>query len=148
MKIRFILVFAVICAAVGFVFSSDYQSGESAVLFGGKAKCAIPKQPAAFEEAAAVFVGEILKEEKNGDVRSFEFRVEKYWKGAKREKIRIDVYETTRYQSWFKTGERYLIYATAASRKGNLRVVRCSRSRAVSEAADDLKQLGKGKNPR
>jgi hypothetical protein len=149
-KKRLILVFAVICSAVGGAFPPLEQRAESAVMFGAAAKCAIPNQAEAYRQAKAVFTGEVTGEKKNGDVRTFEFAVAKYWKGPVRETIKIDVYETTRYQAPFRNGEKYLVYAAAVpdGKKGNLRVVRCSRSRSLGEAADDLKQLGKGQDPR
>ena len=59
----------------------------------------------------------------------------------------IHVYETSRFQAWFKKGGKYLIYAPA-DEDGKLRVGRCSRSRDVENAEEDLQKLGKGKIPR
>jgi hypothetical protein len=144
-KIQLILVFAVIFSAIGPALPSNFGALEKTA---GGAKCAILKQTTAFRQAKAVFAGEVIGEEKNGDRRSFEFAVEEYWKGDGRKKITIDVFETPRFQAHFKKGEKYLIYANAAfDEKGNLRVERCSRSRERGQAADDLKQLGKGKKP-
>ena len=86
-------------------------------------------------------------EEKDGDTRTFDFKVEKYWKGADAERVEILVYETARYQAWFKKSGKYLIYATA-DEDGKLRVGRCSRSRDLENAEEDLQKLGKGKVPR
>lgn len=149
MKKRLILVLAVMVSAIAPAFTSDFRNAEEgAAASSAENKCAIPRLTDAYRQSSAVFVGEVTKEEKNGDVRSFELAVESYWKGPGRKKIRIDVYETARYQAWFKVGEKYLIYADAGEKKGSLSVGRCSRSREFTGAADDLKQLGKGKRPR
>jgi hypothetical protein len=148
-KKRLILVTAVIFSALASAFPSGFESrAERFVSFSAAGKCAIPTRPEAYRQAAAVFVGQVLEEEKKGDVRSFKFSVERYWKGPGRNQMKIDVYENTRYQARFRTGEKYLIYAEAGGKKDSLNVVRCSRSREVGGAADDLKQLGKGKRPR
>jgi len=110
-------------------------------------KCAIASFQTAYQQSNAVFVGEVISEKKNGDTKTFDFKIEKYWKGADRQNIEINVYETARYQAWFKTGKRYLIYASADG-DSELHVGRCSRSRDVEDAKEDLQQLGKGKIPR
>lgn len=146
MKIR-IIVFAVVFSAIGFGFSSNLQKAESAGFVRTNSKCAIPNFERAFEQSEAIFVGEVVSEEKSGDTKTFNFKVEKYWKGANKKNIEINVYETARFQAWFKTGERYLVYASA-NEKGKLNVYRCSRSKSIESAEDDLKRLGKGKAPR
>ena len=144
MKIRFVIALAAVFSAIGVGFSSNFQTAESAANLGGK--CAIPNFQAAYRGAKAVFVGEVVGEEKTGDTRVFDLKVEKYWKGANAKRIRIYVYETARYQAWFKEGGRYLIYADADT-DGKLHVGRCSRSRDAADA-EDLPKLGKGKIPR
>ncbi len=94
-----------------------------------------------------MFVGEVVGDEKNGDVRRVDFKVEKYWKGANTKRLEIYVYETARFQTWFKKGGKYLIYAPE-DEDGKLRVDRCSRSRDVEFAEEDLQKLGEGKIPR
>ncbi len=145
MKIRFIIALAFVFSAVIFGFSSNFQKAESAVNF--KSRCATASFQAAYSQSKAVFVGEFVGEEKDGDTKTFDFKVEKYWKGSDSENVEILVYETSRYQAWFKKGGKYLIYATA-DEDGKLRVGRCSRSRDVENAEEDLQKLGKGKIPR
>jgi hypothetical protein len=147
MKIRFVIAFAAVFSAIGVGFSSNFQTAESAsrVKFGGK--CAIPAFRSAYSQSKAVFVGEVVGEEKSGDTRIFDFKVEKYWKGTKSARLKIMVYETARYQAWFKKGGKYLIYATAGT-DGELYVGRCSRSRDAEDAEEDLQKLGEGKIPR
>jgi hypothetical protein len=148
MKIRFIIAFAVVFSAIGSGFSSNFQTAEStAGLITPDPKCAIPPFQSAYQEAKAVFVGEVVGDEKDGDTRTFDFKVEKYWKGRKTKKIEILVYETTRFQAWFRKGEKYLIYANVDN-DGKLRVGRCSRSRDLDAAGEDLQKLGKGRKPR
>ena len=145
MKIRFIIALAIGFSAIVFGFSSNLQTAESAIDF--NSKCAIASFQTAYSQSKVVFVGEVVGEEKNGDTKTFDFKIEKYWKGKNAKKIKINVYETSRYQAFFKKGEKYLIYATA-DEDGNLRVGRCSRSRDFENAEEDLQKLGKGKVPR
>ncbi|HEY8561008.1 MAG TPA: hypothetical protein VIL74_11605 [Pyrinomonadaceae bacterium] len=145
MKIRFAIALTAVLTAFGVGFSFNFQPAQSAET--AAAKCAVQTFPKAYAEAAAVFVGEVVGERKDGDVRTFDFQVEKYWKGADSKRVRVHVYETARFQAWFKKGGKYLIYAPADD-AGKLRVYRCSRSRDAEDAAEDLQKLGKGKIPR
>lgn len=144
MKIRYVLTAAFLVSAFAAGVASDRASVESA---GFTRKCYISPFNEAFSRASAVFSGEVISEEKIGDTRRFVFRVEKYWKGKDASKIEISVNENARYQAWFKEGGRYLIFANADS-DGSLVVGRCSRSKDLEFAAEDLKKLGKGKIPR
>ena len=146
MKIRFVIALAAAFSGIGVGFSSNLQTAESAAYF-GKRKCAIPAFQNAYRQSKVVFVGEVVGEEKTGDTRVFDFKVEKYWKGANAKRVAIHVAETARYQAWFKVGGKYLIYGTADT-DGTLYVGRCSRSRDVADAEEDLQKLGKGKTPR
>lgn len=140
MKIRFVVALAAVFSAISIGFSSNFRTAESA------SKCAVPNFQTAYRQSKAVFIGEVVGDEKTGDTRIFELKVEKYWKGVSRKRVRLYVYETARYQAWFEKGGRYLIYADT-DEDGNLRVGRCSRSREA-EDAEDLPKLGKGKIPR
>ncbi len=143
MKNRIIIVCAVVFSAIGIGFSSNLQKAEISDLADYGAKCAIPSFEEAFKNSKSVFVGKVISAEKNGDVRTFKFRSEKFWKGSRAKSIEIEVYETTRFQAWFEVGEKYLIFANDSD--GKLSVGRCSRSNEISGAKDDLKSLGKGK---
>ena len=147
MKIRFFIALAAVFSVIGFGFSSNFQTANGANLANFGAKCAVPTFENAYRQAKSVFVGEVVGEEKSGDVRTFEFKVEKYWKGSSAGRIKIHVYETPRFQAWFKKGDSYLIYANADD-NGKLRVSRCSRSSDLELAEKDLQKLGKGKIPR
>jgi hypothetical protein len=120
---------------------------ETKSIVAAKGKCAIPNLKTALRNSGAVFVGKVLSETKNGDEKTFEFRVEKYWKGATRKKIKVSVLETSRFQAWFQVGESYLVFA-GADEDGKFRDGRCSASKTLSEASKDLKELGRAKVPR
>ena len=144
MKKRILLCSALVFSAFAISLSSNLQQAESS---GRGAKCAVMSVRNALQSSRAVFVGEVIAEEKNGDIKTFTFKVEKYWKGENKKKIEVFVYQTARYQSPFKEGEKFLVYAFA-DEDGDLSVSRCSRSRALEYAEDDLKQLGEGKTPK
>lgn len=139
----FILIFSAICLTL----SSNLKTAGGYEPENEAAKCAIASFQKAFQGAGAVFTGEVLGFEKNGDTKTFEFKIEKYWKGASKRTIKINVYETPRYQAFFKKGEKYLVFADADA-KGSFFVARCSRSRGIGSAAEDLKLLGKANVPR
>jgi hypothetical protein len=147
MNSKLIAACAVVFLAIVFGFSSNQAKAENFISAGDSRKCAIPAFKDAFGASSAVFVGKVKSEKKTGDVRVFEFEVEKYWKGSKKKKVKISVYETTRFQAWFKVGEKYLVYA-AGGEDGTLHVGRCSRSRDAGEASEDLQKLGEGKRPK
>lgn len=147
MKIRFFIALAAVLTAFGFGISSNFQTAvESAGRAGFAARCATAPFERAFAQSKAVFVGEAVSDEKSGDVRTFEFQVERFWKGNVGKRVAIEVYETPRFQLNFEKGEKYLIYAPEID--GKLRVSRCSRSSRVDSAEEDLQKLGKGKVPR
>lgn len=147
MKIRIFIALAAVFSALGFGVSSNFQTANGAHRVNFGARCAIQPFQTAYSGSKAVFIGEVVSDEKNGDVRTFEFKVEKYWKGAVKKKTKVLVYENARFQAWFRKGGKYLIYANADD-KGRLSVSRCSRSRDLEFAEEDLQKLGKGKIPR
>lgn len=136
--------FAVICCLVLLLSNVPV---ETKTIVAADYKCAIPNLKTALRNSGAVFVGKVLSVTKNGDEKIFEFRVEKYWKGARRKKIKVSVLENNRFQAWFQVGESYLVFARA-DEDGKLRDGRCSASKTLSEASGDLKELGRAKVPR
>ncbi len=136
--------FAVICCLVLLLSNVPVETKN---IVAANSKCAIPNLRTAFKSSGAVFVGKVLSMTKNGDEKTFEFRVEKYWKGAKRKKIKVSVLETSRFQAWFQVGESYLVFAHM-DEDGKFRDGRCSASKTLSEASEDLKELGRAKAPR
>lgn len=142
-----IIITALILSAVGIIFSSNFSKAASLNQSNEAARCGILSLKEAFSNSEAVFSGKVLSVKKNGDTKTFEFKVEKYWKGVKAKKIKINVYETPRYQAFFEVGEKYLVFAEITEDR-ELKNVKCSRTRALSAAAEDLNSLGKGKIPR
>ena len=107
-------------------------------------KCKQPGAPLEeLKEAAAVFIGKVRKINEDGQVRIFEFEVEKYWKGANR---RILIVRSGKhlYGSRFTMGEKYLVYAYGERELGTSR---CTRTKSIKAAGFDLKELGEGKPP-
>jgi hypothetical protein len=147
MNNKIILACVVVFSAIVFGLSSDWTEAESFIPAKENGKCAIAAFKDALAASSAVFVGKVKSEKKVGDTRVFELEVEKYWKGAKKKKIEISVYETARFQAWFEVGEKYLVFASAED-GGALHVGRCSRSKSVVDASEDLQKLGKGKRPK
>lgn len=109
-------------------------------------KCAIASVKSSLQYAKAVFSGEVIGEERNSDVKTFKFKVDRYWKGEDKKEIEISVYQTPRYQSPFREGGEFLVYAVA-DEEGRLSVKRCSRSKDLRFAEQDLRELGEGKTP-
>lgn len=144
MKKRILLSLGLVLSAFAISLSSNVEKAESR---GRGARCLVMTAKSALQASKAVFAGEVVAEEKNGDIKTFTFKVEKYWKGENKKKIEVFVYQTARYQSPFKEGEKFLVYAFAGE-DGKLTVSRCSRSQALENAEDDLKQLGEGKTPK
>lgn len=144
MKIRHFLTAALVVSGFAAGLASNHRTADSAGFAG---KCYIAPFGESYSRAAAVFTGEVVSEDKTGDTRRFVLRVDKYWKGKISKEIEIFVNENARYQAWFKKGGTYLIFASADD-AGKLRVGRCSRSKDVEFASEDLKKLGKGKTPR
>lgn len=146
MRIPDIILIALVCTPFGAVHSANLAGdpGKSVVEI---ARCAIPNFEREFRNSQAVFVGKVTKVTKVGDDRIFEFAVEKYWKGPTTKRMTVSFYENTRYQVWFKLGETYLMFAARDS-DGRFTVGRCSRSKDLSHADEDLKKLGAAKLPR
>ena len=138
---------AIVFSAFTFLFSTNIQKAESIFQKNEPAKCRVLSFEVAYKESEAIFVGEVLSAEKIGDDKVFKFKVEKYWKGKDAQNVEVSVYESTRYQAWFKTGKKYLVFAK--SDDGVLHdTARCSRSKNLENASEDLTKLGEGKRPK
>ncbi len=112
------------------------------------AKCAMLNFEKAYENASAVFVGEVTGIKKDGNKRVFTFKVKKYWKGVEGKTIAVAAHENRRYQAPFKKGASFLVFAKA-DEDGGFWDGRCSRTRNMESYApslkEDLEKLGKGK---
>lgn len=111
-------------------------------------KCKIADFKIEYAGAKSIFVGEILNVATDGDVKTFTFKVENYWKGTASKEVKISVQQTMRYQAWFEVGEKYLVFARGGERDEELWERRCSRTKRLADASEDLQQLGKGKKIR
>ncbi len=113
-----------------------------------EAKCAMPNFDAAYKNAKAVFIGEVIAVEIDGDKKIFEFRVKKFWKGIEDTTVKVAVYENMRYESPYYASKTFLVFAND-DEDGGLIDGRCSRSKDLNGSSadlkDDLKKLGKGK---
>ncbi len=126
--------------------------------------CVKPEIQEAFDEARAVFVGEVTEivkphtdnpEALPADrLYTVKFKVEKSWKGASF--LDIPALEITILSdqgrggclSWgpFVKGERYLVYAEETKEKNIAVLFSCNRTASVTNAVEDLKELGKMSN--
>jgi hypothetical protein len=138
-----IVILAVVCCLLSMFATLSFQ----AVSPKDRAKCKVSNLKAEYTSAKAVFVGKVLSESKDGDVKTFVFEVERRWKGAPYKKIEISVQETMRYQAWFEVGEKYLVYARADAENKKLRETRCSRTKRLADASADISQLGEAQKP-
>lgn len=113
--------------------------------------CIPPKSPSeTLKEAAAVFSGKVLKIRRqktgSGSLSQVEvvMRVETVWKGVDKTTIRISTASHSDACGYsFKEGNSYLVYAYGNAE--DLSTSICSRTRRLSDAQDDLRELGKGK---
>ena len=137
-----ILFIGVVCIFSGSSYASN--AFESA-----NAKCAVPRFEQAYKDAKAVFVGEVINIEEEGDKKIVEFKVKKYWKGIEDTKIKVTVNENFRFQSPYEFGENHLVFAKLNEDSGELWDGRCSRSKDLEgfspDLKGDLKSLGKAK---
>ncbi|MCA1623132.1 MAG: hypothetical protein LC768_11255 [Acidobacteria bacterium] len=114
----------------------------------GLKKCKVQNVKNAYTYSKTVFVGEVLRVTEENGVKTFTFRVGKNWKGAKSKEIQVNVQETMHYQAWFKVREKYLVYASGSDTDENSEKLwerRCSRTKRLSDASEDMKELGEAK---
>ncbi len=106
-------------------------------------RCAVANLKAEYANLKTVFAGEVLSVISDGDIKTFTFKVEKHWKGAASKEIKVNVQETTRHQAWFEVGEKYLVFARGDKTGGKLWEARCSRTKTLRDASEDVSELGK-----
>jgi hypothetical protein len=109
--------------------------------------CAVTSVKQEYKRSKAVFVGKVTNIIENDDSKTFEFRVEKYWKGVTTKIIKVTVSKTMRFEPFYKLGSRYLIYAYSGN-DGNLQTSKCTRGSEVQYVQEDFKLLGKAKRMR
>ncbi|MFE7064335.1 hypothetical protein ACFVAD_19580 [Sutcliffiella sp. NPDC057660] len=105
----------------------------------------------AMEVATAVFRGTVLKIHKNqtmSDGERYEkvlFSVSESWKGMEDSQAIIYTDSSSSCTFGFQEGNEYLLYPYL--RDGVMYIMDCGRSSDISLAEEDLKELGKGKEP-
>ncbi|MCM3711317.1 hypothetical protein [Sporosarcina luteola] len=116
--------------------------------------CIMPPSPEeALDKADAVFSGEVVEIVENKKFfggaygRTVHLKVDKAWKGIKESETSI----TTGYDDGdcgysFEKGQKYLVYASASNMyvPGTLSTTICHRTTELSNAAEDLNELGEG----
>ncbi len=115
--------------------------------------CTPPDSPAhELDRAAAVFAGRVTKTEDPAtgpivgsmDPITVTFEISTVWKGAAKPTLSVTTARSGASCGFtFTKGEEYLVYASASDAR--LHVSLCSRTRRLTDAADDLKELGPGK---
>lgn len=113
--------------------------------------CAPPPAPKkAMEGAAAVFFGEAINVEVEGQTRTVTLKVEKWWKGGEKAEITVTTHKSGATCGYgFEKGKKYLVYAHRDEKQKTLNVSLCSRTRTEKEAEKDgdFKELGAGSAP-
>ncbi|WP_019636516.1 hypothetical protein [Paenibacillus fonticola] len=104
------------------------------------------------ERSAVVFVGKVIKKggtqnSQYGRLREYTFDVDRAWKGINDKDSRITIYsydggsESCGFQ--FDKNQTYLVYSYLAE-DNSLQTNLCSGNIPISQAGDELKQLGTG----
>lgn len=97
---------------------------------------------------------EIFGKKVNYETLVLKFQVERWWKGKPVGEVILVTNQTRDPDGTehilgceypFKVGERYLVYAYGS--ENELGTSTCSRTRKLNKAKEDLKVLGKGKEP-
>ena len=110
-------------------------------------RCKAPPAPkVAMEQATAVFVGKVVSVEPNRSHGvNVTFEVNRAWKGVDGKTMLITT-PTHSCGHRFEKGKDYIVYATAKG-GGVPDTNLCHRTKALSAADEDLKELGDGKAP-
>ena len=106
--------------------------------------CLAPPAPkVALEKSAAVFVGRVAKVESSAGVNTFQFAVSKQWKGVDGSVVSVASNSSSAACGIaFDSDRDYLIYAYKYEGDNQLRTNLCTRTKRVSDAAEDLAELG------
>lgn len=101
-------------------------------------------------KAKAVFIGEVIEIGENDKSTDFpvtmKLKIEWRWKGAKETSITVVTTDDYCYGIHTSEGEKFLIYAYK-TKEGQLETNLCV-SMPLESATDDLKIIGKGKEPK
>lgn len=149
------LLFLAVAAAVLSIVLADPVSACS---------CIPPAAPAkALEQADAVFSGKVLKIKREKSVYKKDtgvqpgpvgglfasveavFEVDKTWKGTDKKTVSVFTASNSAACGFdFQTGRSYLVYASRDDRQ-RLITTLCTRTKSLSAAGEDLKEIGPGK---
>jgi hypothetical protein len=112
--------------------------------------CIPPVPPAeALAQAGAVFSGEVLEVAQDGMHLRVRLQVGTVWKGAGERVVFVTTPASTASCGFpFEQGQEYQVYTTADAESNGLQTNLCTRTKLVSEAAEDLQALGPGTEPR
>jgi hypothetical protein len=111
--------------------------------------CVMPPPPEqALEDADAVFEARPFSMSNDSQKARYSFEVDRVWKGdvGTRAEISTALHSATCGRT-YQIGTQYVVYARRGP-SGELSDNLCSRTRAVSSAAEDLQVLGAGQDPR
>jgi hypothetical protein len=130
-----------ILAAVGMFSVFIFTAGRTVFA----CDCAMPGKPKEeLQRADAVFVGEVIGSKTENGSRIFEFKVERFWKGAITKVVSVGS-EVGNCRYIFGVGEKYIVYARG---KETLLTSICTRTKNLGAASEDLKDLGEGERPK
>lgn len=124
--------------------------------------CSMPEVARSFNEAHAVFIGEVSKiaEPRSNNPQAplsdrlyaVTFKVEKSWKGISSflREVTILSNQARFVCAWgsFVKGEKYLVYAVETQEKDLAVLFSCNRTATLADAAEDLKALERRGNSR
>ncbi len=95
------------------------------------------------EQATAVFVGRVYSIENSGGTMWVHFEVSEVWKGPYQSLLTVQTAESSAACGFnFMQSTEYMVYAYGDTNIPQVSL--CSRTRPLSEAAEDLKLLGPG----
>lgn len=116
-----------------------------AICWASVSACTCVQQPPAraFKWATAVFVGEVIEITEGDYVVEVRFKVERSYKGVKRQQIMVTTSRNSEGECGFKfdKGRNYLVYAYG--KREMLDTDMCTRTRALDDAQEDLAVIEK-----
>ncbi|WP_158602137.1 hypothetical protein [Cohnella endophytica] len=142
MKRILLVMFSILFVVTGIVsYPANRASACSCV--GGSAKDKL-------ERSTVVFEGKVIKKGKTrqsqfGGLREYTFDVDKAWKGVQSSKVTIYSYDGSEASCGlqFNKGQSYLVYSYL-DKDNSLQTNYCSGNIPISQAGDEINQLGLG----
>ena len=149
-KPRAFLIFAFSVFLV-FSISANYSANEAYAC-----SCVVPDSPEKeLQRHDAVFSGNVISMEElhpteplyfSGDPVVVTFEIDKIWKGLNSsDSITVHTAQSSASCGYgFETNQKYIVYASYDDEKEQLEVSLCSRTSLLSDASEDLEELGTG----